>query len=494
MWLHNVKDQLAKRLADVITEKVWDWFSRCSRRDRKFEPIYLRYVAAKWSVADQSGLPSIAPKALKVDDVFVDVSLVYRPPGQVPHGVVEIEPEHAAERQRVWDFLGGTEPRQLALIGVPGSGKSTLLQHIALNPAGPPDRKRRYRTLPVLLHLRDCAVGITADPLPHLPEIMTARLGRLPTLPPSGWFARQLADGRCIVMFDGLDEVAAEQDRRAIVSWITEQTELYPGNDYLVTSRPRGYRENPLPEGGASPAARVHARTGQAFITDWYRATETMAPGSENEVGSGGPPASRRTDEAEDLIRRLEDNTSLADFAVNPLLLTMTAIVHRYNKGVLPDTRAELYAQMCDVLLERSPHAKGLPERLAPGQKETVLADLAFTMMSRRTFDLPVAEVAKVTGDSLAALGSTLEAAAVPRECQGQRALDGVRAWHLELRSPDVPGVPGRRRRSRASIAGGRWWITSATCGGGRARCSTRHALAPGPSSKPAWHPVSWAR
>ena len=405
-----VKDRLADRLADVLTEKVWDWFTRSSRREDKFEQAYRGYVEEVCRIADQSGLPSIAPKALKLNDVFVDVSLVYRSPEQVPHGVIEIEPEHSAKRRSVWYFLGAeSDPVRLALIGVPGSGKSTLLRHIALHPEGPAE-KRRHRTLPVLLRLRDCAASITGDPAPHLPEIINARLGRLPTPPPPGWFARQLADGRCIVMLDGLDEVAGEQDRQAIVAWITEQTELYPGNDYLVTSRPRGYRENPLPKAEQLQLREFMPEQVRRFIKDWYRATDAVTSGRDGEVVSDGPPAPQTTDEAEDLIRRLEDNTPLADFAVNPLLLTMTAIVHRYNKGVLPDTRAELYAQMCEVLLERSPHAKPLPEPLAPGQKEAVLADLAFTMMSRRTLDLPVAEAAEVTGGSLAALASGLNA------------------------------------------------------------------------------------
>jgi hypothetical protein len=405
-----VNDRLADRLADVIIEKLWDRWSGGPRRDSKFEHAYRSYIEEVCRMADQSGLPSIAPKALKLDDVFVDVSLRYRSPQQMPHGVVEIEPQQGGVRKPIWDFLdAGPHPIRLALIGVPGSGKSTLLRHVALHPEGP-GGKRRQRTLPVLLRLRECSASIIGDPAPHLPEMINDRLGRLPVPPPHDWFARQLTEGRCVIMFDGLDEIAGEQDRQTIVTWITEQMELYPGNDYLVTSRPRGYRENPLLRADQLQLREFTPEQVRRFIRDWYRATEIVTSGHKSEHNSGNPTTPPVTDEAEDLIRRLEDNSPLSDFAVNPLLLTMIAIVHRYNNGVLPDTRAELYAEMCEVLLERPEHAKPLPELLLPGQKEAVLADLAFTMMSRTTFDLPAAEAAQVASSSLAALSSSLDA------------------------------------------------------------------------------------
>ena len=281
----------------------------------------------------------------------------------MPSGVVDAEPEGAAVRRRVWDFLDEKSgPVKLAIIGVPGSGKSTLLRHIALHPHGL-NRQRRRRTLPVVLQIRECAGDITSDQAPRLPAVMVGRLHRLPNPPTPSWFERQLTDGRCVVMLDGLDEVASQQDRQAVVAWINEQMTFYPRNDYLITSRPQGYRENMLLKAHQLQIREFTPEQVKRFVRSWYRATGRLLPtagDADDETAADGVA------EAEDLIGRLEDNTALGDLAVNPLLLTMIAIVHRYNNGKLPDTRAELYGEMCEVLLERPPHAKPLPDCCRP--------------------------------------------------------------------------------------------------------------------------------
>ena len=68
--------------------------------------------------------------------------------------------------------------------------------------------------------------------------------------------------------------------------------------------------------------------------------------------------------------------------AVNPLLLTMIATVHRYRSS-LPGRRVELYAEICEVFLGKRQQAKGLELELTPAQKQRVLQPLAWFMMTR---------------------------------------------------------------------------------------------------------------
>src|SRR5262249_56049933 len=75
-----------------------------------------------------------------------------------------------------------------------------------------------------------------------LPTLLRSNSVTLKAREPEGWWEQQLYGGRCLVLLDGLDEVAVEEHRRAVVDWITRQIAMYPKNDYVATSRPHGDR------------------------------------------------------------------------------------------------------------------------------------------------------------------------------------------------------------------------------------------------------------
>ena len=88
--------------------------------------------------------------------------------------------------------------------------------------------------------------------------------------------------------------------------------------------------------------------------------------------------------QADDLIKRIKNSKPLADMAVNPLLLTMIATVHRRGSA-LPGKRVELYKEICQVLLERRQRAKNIADALTATQKQSVLQVLAFELMQQKT-------------------------------------------------------------------------------------------------------------
>ncbi|MCA9931692.1 MAG: hypothetical protein KC419_24585, partial [Anaerolineales bacterium] len=116
----------------------------------------------------------------------------------------------------------------------------------------------------------------------------------------------------------------------------------------------------------------------EQFVHRWYLANEIMSaqredPGVQMEARSG----------AEDLLMRLRRAHVLLDMAVNPLLLTMIATVHRYRSS-LPGRRVELYAEICEVFLGKRQQARGLAFDLTPAQKQRVLQPLAYHMMHEK--------------------------------------------------------------------------------------------------------------
>jgi predicted NACHT family NTPase len=98
---------------------------------------------------------------------------------------------------------------------------------------------------------------------------------------------------------------------------------------------------------------------------------------------------------AVDLLERLHSSSELSDLAVNPLLLTMIATVHRYRSS-LPGRRVELYAEICEVFLGKRQEARGLPQDLTPAKKIRVLRQLAYYMMEKQIRDIDTDDALKV--------------------------------------------------------------------------------------------------
>lgn len=377
----------AKRLAAWVNSTV-------TRSLAGYGPSYRQGVRLLHRYFDEL-LPYRGENPVAVEDVFVDVTLVRRPPGKIPNAPVatEVVGEDAEPtRHSVWDFLDDqmSGPARLTIIGPPGSGKTTLLRHITLSITRKGRRDGKpLRSVPVLLFLIDCSSQIVANPRISLPALVEAQVEPLAGRPPADWFAKRLAAGHCVVMFDGADEIADRSDRQAVLEWIHLQASRYAGNDYLVTSRPLGYRDYSYQDGTVLQVREFTPAQVRDFVDGWYRSAERNPLAK-----AGGKISGKMSAEAERLLERI-DQTALTELAANPLLLTMICRVNRH-RGELPTTRPELYKVFCDVLLEDRQRGKRRTDQLRPDEKVAVLRRLAFTMMERRSDRPSASEMARM--------------------------------------------------------------------------------------------------
>jgi hypothetical protein len=369
-----------ERLVDSIDLALRRRVSRFGRKYREFVLGGLRFI-------DLKGLATVGPFTPELAEVFVDVSLTLRPPHLVKAGMLADLPVEIGERRTLGEFLDRTKPVVLAVIGGPGSGKTTLLRHTARQICLSRGRHRWARRVPILLYLRDHVATIAAKPDVTLGDLVRGTLARLGTTEPDGWFEGRLHDGECAVLLDGLDEVARPEDRRTVAAWVERQIHHYPKNDYVITSRPHGYATAGINGAAVLQVRNFTEEQVHNFVDGWYLAVERHSTGTDSQ-----DVTHRASLGAEDLLLRLDHAPALRDLTVNPLLLTMIANVHRY-RGALPGSRAELYAEICQVMLFRRHEAKNLVVNLPGDKKESLLRRLAFTMMQQRLSDLAKDEV-----------------------------------------------------------------------------------------------------
>jgi hypothetical protein len=391
---------------NVVTELVGRWRARfvewadaaLGRRLSGFDRRYRESVLGNLRHLDGKGLATIGFYIPELDEVFVDVGLTLAAPHTVPDVILasDPDPDHLAGRGTMSAFVDAEKPSVVAVMGPPGVGKTSLLLHTAHQICRAP--RQRRRSVPVLLFLRDHVARIVADPDVTLPDVVRNAIGRIRDSEPARWFDRCLDAGHCVVLLDGLDEVAGLLDRRAVADWVQRQISQYPRNDYVITSRPHGYLSARIDGATVLQVLRLTDEQVSDFVHAWYLALEAAIaryhrqPSGESAKSVADAVAERARAAAEDLLTRLKRAPALSDLTANPMLLTMIANVHRF-RGQLPGTRVDLYREICQVMLGLRQEAKNLPVVLAGDKKELVLRGLAFDMMRRRVRDLCRADV-----------------------------------------------------------------------------------------------------
>ena len=320
---------------------------------------------------------------------------------------------HAA--QEIWDFLPNSEQkpyqfphRRIAILAPPGLGKTTLMRHLSLiyltrSPEG------FFSFLPVLLRLREVYSLMQNIQIPgkriegndvRLPELIVRNLENQPEFSSqhwnSGWFDEKLKQGKCLVMFDGLDEVPQTQ-RQSVRRWVDRQMKAYRKTQFILTSRPHGFELNPddtshhIQVDLKLQVLNFNADEKQRFIEQWYKAVywstkwEPLLRRSQekNEAlkeQSAKAKSDREAQESADsLLRQIFNSPSLNDLARNPLLITMIANTHRANTE-LPNRRVELYEKISNLLLGSRPSVKQTPLTLTTTGNKVVLQVLAWNL------------------------------------------------------------------------------------------------------------------
>lgn len=384
------------------------WWKVTSR----FLRNYYGELVFKYRTYRTLGLKTRGKYSLDLIKVFVPLRVSPESPEQISSAI--IRPQTANNHLSIWDFIAQMKRqnnyRRIAVIGAPGSGKTTLLEHLTLIYALSKQRglsRKAPKLIPILLYLRDIRHHITGGKNPLLSHLIEQQDYVNKLNPKHNWFEHKLKGAQCLVMLDGLDEVADASERKEVSEWVSRQIQAYPNTPFLITSRPFGYLSAPIEH--VDVVLEVQPLTIEQieqFISSWYLQNESMQQMRKVDEGVRQIAKAR----ADDLISRIKGHSPILSMAVNPLLLTMIATVHD-NRGALPGRRVELYSEICDVLLGRRQEAKKLNDHLTTAQRKAVLQVLALELMRRRVREFSKDTASTIIYDVLATVtGSVVSA------------------------------------------------------------------------------------
>lgn len=291
--------------------------------------------------------------------------------------------------------LLNAQPR-LVLLGGPGSGKSTFVNYVALALAGEalgvrpnladliapipgndgeegaPQTWDHGPLLPVRVVLRDL--------IAHLPpegreadadtvwRYLQAHLDKIALVPYADSLRQALAQGRALVLLDGLDEVPEAGKRRVQIKQAVERfAASFSASRYLITSRTYAYQQQDWKLRGFHEAHLQGFSLGQIhrFSEAWYGQMVSL-----DRLSEAAAQARIQT-----LKHAVETNPRIRELAGRPLLLTLIAQVQTERGGALPERREELYDKAVEMLLTQWEGMKTLTQPDGRVEKQPSLVE-----------------------------------------------------------------------------------------------------------------------
>ncbi len=351
------------------------------------DPTVLRsaYLHRLFNQANTLSLAGVDPKAASDEaEARLHLGAVYTAllttSQEAAEYAAQEQPTQHAERQ-ISAIAQLNRHRRLVLLGDPGSGKSTFINFVALCLAGeglgesyinlglltaplpddlitaraiqeeaPPQPWVHGDLLPVRIILRDFAArglpndGSTAT-ASHLWRFISSELEAAALNDFVPILHKELMNQGGLILLDGLDEVPdADSQRTQIKHAIEDFADTFLHCRILVTSRTYAYQHQDWRLNGFTASVLAPFSKGQiaTFVDHWYAHIGELRHLQPDDAQG----------RAELLKHAIFSSNRLHALAERPLLLTLTASLHAWRGGSLPDRREELYADAVDLLLD----------------------------------------------------------------------------------------------------------------------------------------------
>ncbi len=283
------------------------------------------------------------------------------------------------------------------LLGGPGSGKTTIINHLLEELL----KKKNKKLIPVPLIVRELTKFIVKmeDKNFSLNNLITIYfkenvIENDEEFLPEKWLLRNLKNGNCLILIDGVDELESDKSRLIFIDWLSNELRRNKNNKFLITSRQHGIEGHSFGSVNTRYLCPLSSNNVEGFIKKWYDiiASEEMKEIKSKSINSNNSIKKKNNRIARGLTERILTTRSLRVLSRKPMILTMMLIVH--NTGnMLPERRCALFDRVMMVMLGGRNLSKGITQKIQPEQKQSLLAVIAHHMTITGRVTLSLTEI-----------------------------------------------------------------------------------------------------
>lgn len=382
--------------------------------ERFNEAAFIAYLTAcsqRVGHIDPRGYPRSVQNSVPLSDVYIPLSLVPLPAYDAPRHFIRYqltsyddpqigtlrEPLVARELEAhpgeaVHEVL--SRYQLVLILGGNGAGKTTLLRHLALEQARllleAQTEGAEGGAMHPLTHALPVYVDLAEYSEERYPEETledyilrsAVQLAQDETVAPL--LAALLRDGQCLILLDGLDQAASDDQRRMLVASVVQASAAWraAGNRVVVTSRFSGYATTPLPQEFAAYVIRPPERSHlNALLLRWRLALTRL---ERPLVGDDEAMRQAHSDMLA-LTRQIAGSPALRAAVSSPLLLRLLAGIYRPGM-LIPTQPAAIYQQVAEALTRgwRLPQGAASRPMVLDQEVTPLLSELAFWLQASR--------------------------------------------------------------------------------------------------------------
>lgn len=347
------------------------------------------------------------PDPVSLEGIFTDVLILDRPTAYRRYDIQELhedpkrlEPD-AAERQSGLELVQHPRNERLFILGKPGAGKTTFLKYIALQAT-----QGKLDKVPIFVSLKewtDSRLGlmqflVKQFEICDFPEALT-------------FVEHVLNKGDAIVLFDGLDEVNQEEERRSrAITDIRDFSNQYFDTQCLITCRIAA-TDYTFDHFSYVELADFNDEQIRTFARKWFKDDTQKYEMFEKEISK---PENRR----------------LYELASVPVLLTLLCL--SFDETLeFPQRRVEVYEEAVDALLKKWDASRSIKRDeiyrgLTHNRKRQMLARVAAVTFQEGKYFVPQAELAGLIVEFLRQLPGT----ELSSDIDGEAVLKAIEAQH----------------------------------------------------------------